>query len=97
MKIFNITPLVLLFCLSPLHAQSKDDLDFLSSLSDYNNLRDILPAFLRQKAGERLAERERQVARWTSGKDVTERQRTLRERITAQLGGFPERRPLLRN
>lgn len=74
-------------------AQPAGELDFLSALTDYRDLRAHLGRNLRRQATARLAERRAAIRNWTS-RDAAARKDFLRERMLRALGGLPERAPL---
>lgn len=85
----------LIFVLAaPLSAQSSSNLDFLSDLHDYANLRSMLREYLNKEAISRLEERRQQVARISTPEEVAKRRAYLREQMVRDLGGFPARTPL---
>jgi len=75
-------------------AQTAEQLNFLSALTEFRDLREMLPSYLKAKAAERLAERARAVARLTGPEEVAKRRQYVRERMIAAVGGLPERTPL---
>lgn len=75
-------------------AQTAEQLNFLSGLTEFRDLRDMLPVYLRGQADKLLEERARVVARMVSREDLDQRRRYVRERMLAALGGLPERTPL---
>ena len=74
--------------------RAQDELDFLTGLSDYTEIREMLPRYLRAKADTLLDERQRQVAQLSTEGDVAERRGYIRRRMREALGGLPERTPL---
>jgi cephalosporin-C deacetylase-like acetyl esterase len=75
-------------------AQSADDWDFLSDASIFRDVHGALPAYLKNKAGALLDERERAIARIATMADLTARQQYFRDRMWSYLGARPERTPL---
>lgn len=86
---------VLLFLLVPsAGAQTREDLDFLKDLPDFQNLSNMLPAYLKAQAGASLAARRKAVDGLQSVQDVAQRRAYVREKMIQAVGGFPERTPL---
>ena len=75
-------------------AQSGDDWNFLSDASIFRDVHGVLPAYLKNKAGALLDERERAIARIATMADLTARQQYFRDRMWSYLGARPERTPL---
>lgn len=89
------TCLCLLLLASPLAAQSSESLDFLTGLSDFRDMRNMLPAYLNRLAMAQLDDRAQKVARIETAQDVAARRIYLQERMLRALGGLPsERTPL---
>lgn len=74
--------------------QTSEQLNFVTGLTEFRDLREMLPTYLRQKADELLAERARVVARLSGPEDLAGRRQYVRERLIAVIGGLPERTPL---
>jgi cephalosporin-C deacetylase-like acetyl esterase len=74
--------------------QTAEQLNFLTGLTEFRDLRDMLPAYLRGKAADLLAQRRQVVARFSSAQDLAQRRQYVRARMLAALGGLPERTPL---
>ncbi len=74
-------------------AQGASDPDFLRALSESKNLTQMLPVYLKARAGKLLDERERTVAALTA-KDLPARKKYVREKIWKAVGGEPARTPL---
>lgn len=75
--------------------QSPSSPDFLTGLSDFRTLREMLPTYLNQKAFALLDARRDTVSRISTLDDVARRRTLVRERLTRALGGLPaERTPL---
>ena len=79
---------VALFALAAL--LPAQELDFLRGHTDFRNIRSMLPDYLKREAAKRLEAR----PRIASAAALAERQRYVRERMLAALGGLPERTPL---
>src|SRR5580692_9374032 len=75
-------------------AQGGDGLNFLANIGEFEHLREMLPSYLSGQAMELLAKRERQVALLRTPEDLARRKAYVREAITRDIGGFPERTPL---
>ncbi len=88
---WTLTALAALFA-GPAHAQTQ--LDFLVDIPEFRELRQMLPSYLRTRAGALLAERRRAVAALATHRDVDERRAYIRRTMLAAVGGFPERTPL---
>jgi cephalosporin-C deacetylase-like acetyl esterase len=76
----------------PLQAQQQ--LDFLRDLAEFEDIRQMLPDYLKRLAHGLLAERQRTVEKITTQQQVDERRAHVRRVITEAVGGFPERTPL---
>jgi len=74
-------------------SQAPSDLEFLTNHTDYREIRNMLPAYLKRLAADRLAERRRQIERLGQA-GLEERRRQIREAILRGIGGLPERTPL---
>jgi cephalosporin-C deacetylase-like acetyl esterase len=75
-------------------AAQTDELRFVSGLNVYKEMRRMLPEWLREQAGAKLAERARTVAAIRTPAELEARRKFIRERFVSILGGFPERTPL---
>ncbi|HYM09283.1 MAG TPA: acetylxylan esterase [Bryobacterales bacterium] len=98
MKLSYIAAVLFCFLVSPLQAQSPhsgaERLDFLTGLSDFHDLRNMLPEYLDRIAMAQLDERARTIAQISTPQDVAARRAYLRERMLRALGGLPQRTPL---
>lgn len=74
-------------------AQAPSDLDFLANHTDYREIRNMLPSYLKRLAAERLEARRRQIEN-LQPQDLAEHRRKVREAILKGVGGLPERTPL---
>ncbi len=74
-------------------AQGPGDLDFLASHTDYREIRNMLPAYLKRLASQRLAERARRLE-GLGPANLEEHRKHVREAILRGIGGLPERTPL---
>src|SRR6185503_14407493 len=83
-----------LLMVTPLAAQKTDDLNFLSSLGEFDHLREMLPSYLKRHALEFLDRREQQFGRLSTLEDLARRKAYVRDVMLRDLGGLPERTPL---
>jgi cephalosporin-C deacetylase-like acetyl esterase len=74
--------------------QAQQQLDFLRDLSEFEDIRQMLPKYLNRRAHALLEERKRTVEKITTQKQVDERRAYVRKVMTEAVGGFPERTPL---
>lgn len=70
------------------------DLDFLSNHTDYRQFRTQWSDKIRNEALRLLEARSQTVQSLKTPQEVAARRRLIRERLTAALGGFPEKTPL---
>ena len=92
-----MTKLIAIFSLTLVAAVSalaQNQLDFLSDLSQYQDIREMLPRYLLKQADALLAERHKAVAKLATLQQVAERRAYIRAKMAAAVGGFPERTPL---
>jgi cephalosporin-C deacetylase-like acetyl esterase len=75
-------------------AQTSEELNFVSGLTEFRDVRGMLPAYLKSKAFELLQERRQRIAQFSSPQDVAKRKAYVREHVLSALGGLPERTPL---
>ena len=75
-------------------AAQTDELRFVSGLSEYREIRRMLPDWLRHQADEKLDARARTVAGIHTPAELAARRAYMREHMNAVLGGFPARTPL---
>ena len=94
MKIFRNSCLLLLLLVCPLRAQTHGNLNFLTDLSDFQNLRRMLPEFLNSQARALLQQRQASINRISSDQDLKARKAYIRERMFKALGEFPDKTPL---
>ncbi len=78
----------------PFAAQHGDDLNFLANIGEFEHVREMLPSYLSAHGMELLAKRDRQVAQIATLDDLARRKAYVREVMTRDVGGFPERTPL---
>jgi hypothetical protein len=74
-------------------ASSPEDLDFLHSLSEYENIRRMLPNYTEREAESFVQSRKRSLDLSTP-EALRRRKQFVRERILHAIGGLPERTPL---
>ncbi len=74
--------------------RAQQQLDFLRDLSEFGDIRQMLPDYLKRRAHALLAERKRTVDQISTQQQVDERRAYVRRVITEAVGGFPERTPL---
>lgn len=80
---------------APILAQSRGELDFVTGLEEFREIRRMLPDFVHRIAEELLSRREEVIAGWSHPRQVEERRAYVRERFQQALGGpFPHRTPL---
>ena len=75
-------------------SQQSEELDFISGLEEFRNVRSTLPVYLNRLAARLLEERESKIAGLANAQQVAERKAYIRERLLASLGGLPARTPL---
>lgn len=78
---------------APLFAQDASELNFLSSHTDFRNLRSMLPDYEKQRAFAFLDRRRAEAENWTAAQ-ITARKQYLREHMLRDIGGLPPRTPL---
>ena len=77
-----------------LAAQQTSALDFLTGLTEYQQVRSVLGRYMNAQAMRLLDERRRAVERLSGAKDVEMRRAYIRKQFLAALGELPERTPL---
>src|SRR6267142_5884719 len=92
MRTFCLTVFVLLA--STLSAQKSDELNFVSGIDQFDDIRHQLPEYLKRRANDLLHQRGQKIVNLATLEDVARRKEHLREVLTRNLGGFPERTPL---
>ena len=75
-------------------AQEDPELDFLSSLDEFHDLRKMLPNWLMNEANQRLRQRAALTAGISTLDAVAARRKLVRTKISESIGAFPERTPL---
>lgn len=78
----------------PLSAQKTDELNFLSSLDEFEHVREMLPSYLKRHALEFLDKREQNFGHLSTLEELARRKAYVREVMLRDLGGLPERTPL---
>src|SRR5262245_36967007 len=76
------------------YAQKPDELDFLKALTDFQQIRSMLPSYVNSLAAAQLRQRSTEIERISTKQDVEERRVRIREKMIQTLGGLPERTPL---
>ena len=76
------------------HGQTADELNFLKALTDFQQIRSMLPAYVNGRAAALLRERSAEIERISTKPDVEKRRAYTREKMIEALGGLPERTPL---
>ena len=93
MRIFPIAALIA-FLLVPALAPAQNELDFLSDLTQFHDLKQMLPEYLNARANHLLDQRREQVAKWKGPEDLAKRKAYVRKTIIDSIGGLPRRTPL---
>lgn len=75
-------------------AQQSDPLNFASGLEQFHDIHSILPNYVKGIGFQMIAERKSKVEHLSTLDDLKKRGDLLRERMMADLGGFPEKTPL---
>lgn len=87
-----------LYCLTlafgGVSAQDAGKLDFATGLSEFREIRQMVPRHLRRQADELLEARKQTVAAIKTPEQLAQRRAYIRETIVRDLGGFPDRTPL---
>jgi dienelactone hydrolase len=78
----------------PLAAQGGDELTFLAGLDEFEHIREMLPSYLKRHALQLIDKRDQLVAQFATLDDLARRKAYVREVMTRDVGGFPERTPL---
>jgi len=79
---------------SMVRAQEDPDLDFLTSIGEFRDLRKMLPTHLMNQANERLRQRAAVIAGMSTPDAIAARRKLVRANILESVGGFPEPTPL---
>ena len=74
--------------------QTAEELNFLKALTDFQQIRSMLPSYVNGRAAALLRERSAEIERISTKQDVEKRRAYTRERMIQALGGLPERTPL---
>src|SRR5213593_3042942 len=91
-SVYIASMLTCLFAVST--AAQESELNFASGLEQFHDIRMMLPKYVKNIGYRMVAERKNQVEHLTTIEDVKKRGAYLRERMLADVGGFPERTPL---
>src|SRR5262249_48548398 len=75
-------------------AQKGDELDFLKALTDFQQIRSMLPSYVNARAAALLRERSAEIERIATQQDVEKRRSYIRGKMIQALGGLPDRTPL---
>jgi len=89
--------LLLLLCavvLAPRPGHAQQELDFLKGLTEFHDIKQMLPKYMNARANEMLAKRREEVATWRGADDLAQRKAYIRKTIVEAIGGLPERTPL---
>ena len=76
------------------YGQTADELNFLKALTDFQQIRSMLPSYVNGRAAALLRERSAEIERVSTKQDVEKRRAYTREKMIQALGGLPERTPL---
>ncbi len=74
--------------------QTAEELNFLKALTDFQQIRSMLPAYVNGRAAALLRERSAEIERISTKPDVEKRRAYTRQKMIEALGGLPERTPL---
>ena len=87
----------LLLCsliLVPLVGRAQQELDFLGDLTEFRDIKQMLPEYMNARANEMLTKRREEVATWRGAADLAQRKSYVRKTIIEAIGGLPARTPL---
>jgi cephalosporin-C deacetylase-like acetyl esterase len=76
------------------HAQAADELNFLKALTDFQEIRSMVPSYVNGRAAALLRERSAEIERISTKQGVENRRAYIREKMIQALGGLPDRTPL---
>ncbi|MGH9427659.1 MAG: hypothetical protein ACRD2L_15315, partial [Terriglobia bacterium] len=76
------------------YGQAAEELSFLKALTDFQQIRSMLPSYVNGRAAVLLRERSAEIERIATKQDLEKRRAYLREKMLQALGGLPERTPL---
>ena len=93
MRTFRFAVLAL-WIVTSLAAQKSDELNFLSSLDEFDHIREMLPSYLKRHALKFIDRREQQFGHLSTLEDLAKRKAYAREVMLRDLGGLPERASL---
>src|SRR5947199_7620238 len=91
-SVYIASVLTCLFAVST--AAQEAELNFASGLEQFHDIRMMLPKYVKNIGYRIVAERKNQVEHLTTIEDVKKRGAYLRERMLADVGGFPEKTAL---
>ncbi|PYV95869.1 MAG: hypothetical protein DMG89_19910 [Acidobacteria bacterium] len=91
-SVYIASMLTCLFAVST--AAQESELNFASGLEQFHDIRMMLPKYVKNIGYRMLAERKNQLEHLTTIEDVKKRGAYLRERMLADVGGFPEKTAL---
>ncbi len=74
--------------------QVADELNFLKALTDFQQIRSMLPSYVNGRAAALLRARSAEIERISTKQGVEKRRAYIRERMIQALGGLPDRTPL---
>ncbi|MCW5979807.1 MAG: acetylxylan esterase [Bryobacteraceae bacterium] len=74
--------------------QTASELDFLTGLTEFHDVRETLPRYMKAEARKLLDARRQTVERIATAADVDARRAHIRKSFLAALGGLPERSPM---
>ena len=74
--------------------QAADELNFLKALTDFQQIRSMLPSYVNGRAVALLRARSAEIERISTKQGVEKRRAYIRERMIQALGGLPDRTPL---
>jgi len=76
------------------YSQTAEELNFLKGLTDFQQIRSMLPSYVNGRAAALLRERSAEIERISTTQGVEKRRVYIREKMLQALGGLPERTPL---
>ena len=94
MKHISLIVLFLTLLYLPDGVRAQQQLDFLETLTEHQDLKQMLPNYVKARAHAMLAKRREDVAKLSTPEDFARRKAYVRKTMTEAIGGFPERTPL---
>jgi len=76
------------------NGQAAEELNFLKALTDFQQIRSMLPSYVNGRAAALLRERSAEIERISTRQCVEKRRAYTREKMIQALGGLPSRTPL---